>query len=95
VRELREPLRRTFDPPLAHVDAAERAAIGRDHGRRRAIPRADIEHVPELEQGGDPAGKRLPGPARRIIALELVGQRLRDTAAALGLELQPSFLVGE
>jgi hypothetical protein len=82
VSELAEPLFRGLDHAGAGVDAHERTAVGRERPGRSAVPRSDIEHVPELQECGDADGEGLPGAAGRVVSLELVGDGLGKSATA-------------
>ena len=95
VGELRQPLLGQLDHAGAGVDAGERAAIRRERRCRRAVARADVEHVAQLEQGRDPDRQRLPGAAGRVVPLELVRDRFGQPTPSLGVELGQSLLVAQ
>ncbi len=87
VLELGEAILGDLDHARVHVHARERATVGRERARRRAVSRAHVEHVTELQQRPEPGRERLPGTARRVVALELVGERARESAAPFGFQL--------
>ena len=60
---------------------------------RRAVARPGVEHVAELEKRGHSERERLPCAARRVVPLEVVGDRFRKAATPFRVELLEALLV--
>ena len=83
----RQPLARLVDHARIGVDAAQRAAVGRDGARGRAVTRAHVEHVIEPQQRRDADRKRLPAAPGRVEPFQLVRSVLGKTVAPFDFQL--------